>query len=74
MLFKLYLLQSTDLTFFLFFKIFKASFLNPLDIITSKKTLFSLIANFFEIVELIATTPPKALTGSHISAFLKDLS
>ena len=31
-------------------------------------------ARFFEITELIASTPPKALIGSHIKAFLKDLS
>jgi len=41
--------------------------------ITSKKILFNSRANFLDIVELIATTPPKALTGSQISAFLKDL-
>ena len=41
--------------------------------IISKKTLFSSRANFFEITELIATTAPKALIGSQINAFLKDL-
>jgi len=66
------LLQLINLIFFLFFKILKASFLKPLDIITSKKILFSSKANFFVIIELIATTPPNALIGSHTSAFLKD--
>ena len=69
---KLNLLQSINIIFFLFFKIFKEFFLNPLDIITSKKVLFNSIANFFEIIEFIAITPPKALTGSHIKAFLND--
>ena len=32
------------------------------------------MANFFEITELIATTPPNALIGSQFNAFLKDLS
>ena len=42
--------------------------------VISKKTLLNSIANFFEFIEFTATTPPKALIGSHISAFLKDLS
>ena len=37
-------------------------------------TVISVLLIFFETIELIATTPPKALTGSHIRAFLKDLS
>ena len=45
----------------------------PLDIITSKKFLFISKANFFVIMELIATTPPNELIGSHASAFLKEL-
>ena len=52
---------------------FKAFFLKPLDAIISKKILLSSLANFLVIKEFIATTPPKALTGSHASAFLKDL-
>ena len=59
--------------FFLFFKILNASFLKPLAIITSKKILFNSIANFFVIIELIATTPPNALIGSQARAFSKDL-
>ena len=46
----------------------------PLDKITSKKILFNSKANFFDIMEFIATTPPNALTGSHAKAFLKDIS
>jgi len=34
--------------------------------------LFISKANFFVIIELIATTPPNELIGSHASAFLKD--
>ena len=29
------------------------------------------MASFFEIIEFIATTPPKALTGSQLKEFLK---
>ena len=58
---KLNLLHSINLIFFLFFKIFKASFLKPLDKITSKKNLFNSKANFLEIIELMATIPPKHL-------------
>ena len=72
MLVKLNLLQLINLTFFLFFSILKESFLKPLDIIISKKILFISRANFFVIIELIATAPPNELTGSHASAFLKD--
>ena len=69
----LYLLHLINLTFFLFFNTFKASFLNPLDIIISKKILFNSKANFFDMIELIPTTPPKALTGSQFTAFLKEV-
>ena len=55
--------------FLTFRKIFKASFLKPLDKITSKKILFNSKANFFDKTEFIATTPPNALTGSHTKAF-----
>ena len=64
------LLQLTNLIFFLFFKILKASFLKPIDIITSKNVLFSSIASFFETIEFIATIPPKALIGSQDKADL----
>ena len=40
--------------------------------INSKKFLFNSKANFFVIIELTATTPPNALTGSQDKAFLKD--
>ena len=60
--------------FFLFFKIFKASFLKPLDKIISKKILFNSIAIFFVTTELTATTPPNALIGSHYKAYLNDKS
>ena len=71
---KLNLPQSINLRFFLFCKILKASFLKPLDIIISKKTLFSSNANFLEIIELIATTPPNALIGSHFREFLNEIN
>ena len=73
MFIKLNLLQLINLIFFLFFKILRAFLSKPLDIIISKKFLFNAKANFFLIIELIATTPPKALIGSHLTAFLKDL-
>ena len=41
--------------------------------ITSKKILFNSNASSFEILKLQATTPPKALTGSHANADLKLL-
>ena len=48
--------------------------MKPLDNITSKKVLSNSFANFFETTEFIATTPPNALIGSHIKAFLKDFN
>ena len=39
---------------------------------TSKNFLFSCIANFFEIIEFIAITPPKALLGSQFTALVND--
>ena len=50
-----------------------ASFLKDRATIISKKILFNSIANFFVIIELIATTPPNALIGSQARALLKDL-
>ena len=61
------------LTFFFFFKIFSALISKPFAIITSKKIFFSSSARVFETRELIATTPPKALTGSQANEFLKEI-
>ena len=47
--------------------------LKPLEIIISKKNLFILEANFFEMQEFTATTPPNALIGSQSKAFWKEL-
>ena len=66
------LLESISLRFFLFFKIFKASLLNPLEITISKKFLLISMASFFSIDELNATIPPNALIGSQFKAFLKE--
>ena len=44
------------------------------DKIISKKNLFNSVAIFFVTTELIATTPPNALTGSHSKAYLNDKS
>ena len=65
-------LHSIIIIFLFFFKIFKASFLYPLDTTISKKVLFNSKANFLETIEFIATTPPNALTGSHLRALLKE--
>ena len=64
------LLESIILKFFLFFNIFKALFSIPLQITTSKYIFFSSKANFFYILKLQETIPPKALIGSHASASL----
>ena len=73
MLLVLNFLQLINIIFFLFFNTLRASVLKLLPIITSKKVLFNSKANFFVIVELTATTPPNALTGSQEIAYLKAL-
>ena len=49
-----------------------ASFSKPFATITSKKILLSSIASVLLILKLQETIPPKALTGSHAKADLKQ--
>ena len=58
------------LKFFFDFNILRASLSKPLAIITSKKILLISEANFFLILKLQETIPPKALIGSHAKADL----
>ena len=47
-------------------------FFNEENILDLRLNILDEFVNFFVIVELIATTPPNELIGSHASAFLKD--
>ena len=65
---------SISLKFFFFFKILRASLVNPLPMTISKNILFNSFAIILSILKLQETIPPKALIGSQLMADFKLLS
>ena len=61
---------STKIKFFLFWKIFFASLLIFFATTISTKVLVISLANLLLIFPFTIIIPPKALTGSHLKAFL----